>query len=40
MIKAGVPEIRAVQDATDHAAGENPYYAPDAVPGEVDSPIA
>jgi Fe/S biogenesis protein NfuA len=40
MIKAGVPEIRAVQDATDHAAGENPYYAPDAVPDEVDSPIA
>ncbi|MFU8888678.1 MAG: NifU family protein [Trueperaceae bacterium] len=40
MIKAGVPEIRAVQDATDHAAGENPFYAPDAAPSEVDSPIA
>jgi Fe/S biogenesis protein NfuA len=39
MIKAAVPEIRAVQDATDHAAGENPYYRPDAVPDEVDSPI-
>jgi Fe/S biogenesis protein NfuA len=40
MIKAGVPEIRAVQDATDHAAGENPYYASDAAAAEVESPIA
>jgi len=40
MITAAVPEIRAVQDATDHAAGKNPYYRPDAVPDEVDSPIA
>lgn len=40
MIKAGVPEIRAVQDATDHAAGVNPYYARDAAAAEVESPIA
>lgn len=40
MIKAGVPEIRAVQDTTDHAAGENPYYARDAEAAEVESPIA
>lgn len=38
MIKAAVPEIRAVQDATDHEAGVNPYYAKDTGPTE--SPIA
>jgi Fe/S biogenesis protein NfuA len=38
MIKAAVPEIRAVQDATDHAAGKNPYYAADVASAE--SPIA
>lgn len=27
-IKEAVPEIRAVLDSTDHAAGENPYYQP------------
>ena len=26
MIKEAVPEVEAVEDATDHAAGENPYY--------------
>jgi len=39
MIKAAVPEILAVQDATDHDAGVNPYYARDAQPSEVESPI-
>jgi Fe/S biogenesis protein NfuA len=38
MITAAVPEIRAVQDATDHEAGVNPYYAKDTGPAE--SPIA
>jgi Fe/S biogenesis protein NfuA len=38
MIKGAVPAIRAVQDATDHAAGKNPYYAPDAA--RTESPIA
>jgi Fe/S biogenesis protein NfuA len=27
-IIGAVPEIRRVLDATDHAAGTNPYYAP------------
>ncbi len=27
-IKRAVPEIQAVLDTTDHAAGENPYYQP------------
>jgi len=27
-LKQEVPEITAVKDATDHASGENPYYAP------------
>ena len=40
MIKAAVPEIQAVQDATDHDAGVNPYYARDAQPDEAESPIA
>ena len=40
MIKGAVPEIRAVQDATDHEAGVNPYYAKGASPGQVESPIA
>ena len=26
MVKAAVPEVKQVVDATDHAAGENPYY--------------
>ena len=26
MIKEAVPEVEDVVDATDHAAGENPYY--------------
>lgn len=38
MIMTAVPDIRAVQDATDHAAGKNPYYASDVVRAE--SPIA
>jgi len=38
MIREQVPEIAAIVDATDHAAGENPYYAPDA--GDGDSPLA
>lgn len=37
MIKEAVPEIEAVVDATDHAAGTNPYYQP-AKGGE--SPLA
>lgn len=37
MIRQAVPEIVAVQDATDHAAGVNPYYASDA---KAESPIA
>jgi Fe/S biogenesis protein NfuA len=40
MIKGAVPEIVAVQDATDHEAGVNPYYAKGAGPGQVESPIA
>lgn len=38
MIKGAVPEIKAVQDATDHAAGKNPYYLPSDTIAE--SPIA
>lgn len=37
MIREAVPEIAAVRDATDHAAGENPYYARDAA---AESPLA
>lgn len=40
MIKTAVPQIRAVQDATDHAAGVNPYYASDAAPSETETPLA
>ncbi len=40
MIKAAVPQVRAVQDATDHAAGKNPYYASDAAPGDAETPLA
>ena len=29
MIREQVPEIERIVDSTDHAAGENPYYAPD-----------
>lgn len=39
MIRDAVPEIAAVRDATDHAAGENPYYAPSAS-GEAETPLA
>ena len=28
LIKEEIPEIEEVLDATDHSAGENPYYAP------------
>ena len=33
MIRENVPEITRIVDATDHEAGENPYFAP----GEVDT---
>lgn len=36
MIMESVPEVKRVIDATDHAAGENPYYDPSEVG---DSPI-
>ena len=39
MVKEQVPEIVAVVDKTDHAAGENPYYLPHEVDG-ADSPLA
>jgi Fe/S biogenesis protein NfuA len=29
-IRQAVPEITGIVDVTDHAAGENPYYAPTA----------
>ena len=38
MIREKVPEIHAIVDATDHDAGENPYYEKDAGGGE--SPLA
>jgi Fe/S biogenesis protein NfuA len=38
MILEHVPAITRVRDATDHDAGENPYYAPDAT-SERESPI-
>ena len=28
LIKEEIPEIEEVLDATDHSAGENPYYTP------------
>lgn len=37
MIREQVPEIAGIVDATDHAAGENPYYAPDQT---ADSPLS
>lgn len=37
MIKEQVPEIHTIHDGTDHAAGENPYYAPDET---ADSPLS
>ena len=36
-IREQVPEIHTIVDATDHASGENPYYASDA---EGESPLA
>jgi Fe/S biogenesis protein NfuA len=38
MIREQVPEIVAIVDATDHAAGENPYYAPGEA-DDADSPL-
>lgn len=32
-LQEAVPEIEGIEDVTDHAAGENPYYEADAVPG-------
>ena len=37
MVCEQVPEIVAIVDATDHEAGENPFYAPDA--DATDSPL-
>jgi Fe/S biogenesis protein NfuA len=39
MVREQVPEIVAIVDATDHAAGENPYYDPDVVRGDEESPL-
>lgn len=39
MVCEQVPEIAGIVDATDHAAGENPYYDPDARVGTEDSPL-
>jgi Fe/S biogenesis protein NfuA len=39
MIKEQVPAIAHVRDATDHEAGESPYYARDARTGEAESPL-
>ena len=38
MVKAAVPEVKRVVDATDHAAGENPYYSETSAASE--SPLA
>ncbi len=38
MIREQVPEIQGIVDATDHEAGENPYYAPGEA-GPADSPL-
>jgi len=38
ILKERVPEIRAVRDATDHDAGQNPYYA--RTTDEAESPLA
>jgi Fe/S biogenesis protein NfuA len=40
MITEQVEAISRVRDATDHEAGENPYYAPDTATQERDSPLA
>lgn len=37
-IREHVPDIQAIVDVTDHAAGENPYYAPG--DDDADSPLA
>lgn len=29
MIREAVPEVAGIEDVTDHASGENPYYAPE-----------
>jgi len=39
MITEQVSEIKRVLDATDHAAGENPYYASDANLNQADTPL-
>jgi hypothetical protein len=39
MITEKVPAIARVRDATDHDAGENPYYARDAAASDRDSPL-
>lgn len=39
MITEKVPAIARVRDATDHDAGENPYYARDAATSDQDSPL-
>lgn len=36
IIRENIPEIRAIQDATDHAKGLNPYYTNNA---DADSPL-
>jgi Fe-S cluster biogenesis protein NfuA len=28
LIRDEIPEVREIRDVTDHAAGENPFYAP------------
>jgi Fe/S biogenesis protein NfuA len=38
ILREAVPEIRGVQDVTDHSTGENPYYAPQQ--GQGSSPLA
>lgn len=40
MITTNVPEIARVRDATDHDAGENPYYARDDERADAESPLA
>lgn len=39
MVREQVPEIVAVVDVTDHAAGENPYYDPALAGDEAESPL-
>ena len=39
MVREQVPEITAIVDATDHAAGENPYYDPTVLQDEAESPL-